>query len=121
MTAPRSSRCTTALPLISREQPRIPMPPAFPRRQSITSWGLGDGRFRQVMTDAVTILEGLGASPELVEAMALDAAMSAPLGDLGRAIGSANRAISLAAELGLPASATAIGQRGAARSSLGDR
>jgi len=74
-----------------------------------------------VMTDAVTTLEGLGASPELVEAMALDAAMSALLGDLGRAIGSANRAISLAAELGLPASATAIGQRGAARSSLGDR
>jgi class 3 adenylate cyclase/tetratricopeptide (TPR) repeat protein len=90
-------------------------------RQSFVLRRVGDAGFRQVMTEAVAILERLGASAELVEALSLDAAMSFPLGDLDRAIGSANRAIGLAAELGLPVPALAIGYRGAARANRGDR
>jgi tetratricopeptide (TPR) repeat protein len=90
-------------------------------RQSFVLRRLGDGRFRALMTEAVSILERLGPSTELIEALTLDAAMSVPLGDLVRALESATRAIRVAASLGLPAPASAIGQRGTARAVLGDR
>ncbi|HEX9204040.1 MAG TPA: hypothetical protein VF964_08770, partial [Vicinamibacteria bacterium] len=81
---------------------------------------LGDPRSREITAEAVATLEALGPSPELAQALA-DAAGQSFLSEAhGEAIALADRAISLASELGLPEPARALGFRGGARASLGD-
>ncbi|MBV9193237.1 MAG: AAA family ATPase [Solirubrobacterales bacterium] len=81
---------------------------------------LGDTRYRQLIADAVAMLEPLGPSPELVQALTARAATSFLSEEHREAIDFAERAIGLAATLGLPEPARAIGYRGGARFALGD-
>ena len=81
---------------------------------------LGDPRGRQVGAETVAALEPLGASPELVQALADQAGQSFVANEHPQAIALSDRAISLAEELGLPEPARALGFRGAARVWLGD-
>jgi tetratricopeptide (TPR) repeat protein len=85
-----------------------------------TLQGLGDPRERTLTTDALALVEPLGPSPELVQALAEEAAMRMVWGDHRKAIKHADRALVLAAQLGLPEPARALGFRGTARVCLGD-
>jgi len=84
-------------------------------------WRLGDPGKDKVIEEAIALLRNEPPSPELVAAFAelsghraLDAAYS-------QAISAADQALTLAAELGLPEPARALGYRGAARAGLGER
>jgi tetratricopeptide (TPR) repeat protein len=81
---------------------------------------LGDPRDRTISADALALVEPLGPSPALVQALAEEAAARMIWGDHREAIEHADRALALAAQLGLPQPARALGFRGAARVSLGD-
>jgi class 3 adenylate cyclase/tetratricopeptide (TPR) repeat protein len=81
---------------------------------------LGDPRTWTLPAEALEILEPLGPSPELVTALTDVAASDALQGRSEDAIGLADRALSLASELGLPRPARALGFRGMARADLGD-
>ena len=70
--------------------------------------------------DAVALLEPLGPSHELVQALGTEAGVRTISGDHREAIEHADRALALAAQLGLPEPARALGLRGAARVFLGD-
>ncbi|MBV9096354.1 MAG: AAA family ATPase, partial [Streptosporangiaceae bacterium] len=85
----------------------------------VLQW-LGDPRNRTLSTDALALVEPLGPSPELVRALAEEAGTRMVWGDHHRAIAHADRALALAAQLGLPEPAQALGFRGVARISLGD-
>ena len=82
---------------------------------------LGSGRERAVSSEAVEVLERGGSSPELVRALA-NQAHALELRDNAHeaAIGMADRAVAMAAELGLPEPPRAIETRGLARLSAGD-
>jgi tetratricopeptide (TPR) repeat protein len=81
---------------------------------------LGDPRHRILSTDALALVERLGPSPALVNALADAAGTRMIWGDHREAIEHANRALALAARLGLPEPARALGFRGHSRSLLGD-
>jgi tetratricopeptide (TPR) repeat protein len=81
---------------------------------------LGDPRARTVSTEALALIEPLGPSPGLVQALAEEAVTRMLWGDHRRAIEHADRALALAAQLGLPEPLRALGFRGSARVSLGD-
>jgi tetratricopeptide (TPR) repeat protein len=81
---------------------------------------LGDPRNRTISTDALALVEPLGPSPDLIRALAQEASTRMVWGDHREAIEHADRALALAAQLGLPEPARALGFRGAARFSLGD-
>ena len=81
---------------------------------------LGDPRERALFTEALALVEPLGPSPGLVQALAEEAGARMGWGDHRQAIEHADRALALAAQLGLPEPARALGFRGAARLSLGD-
>ena len=70
--------------------------------------------------EALALLEPLGPSPELVAALADVARVDAIQGRSEDAIVLAERALGLAAELGLPRPARALGARAMARANLGD-
>jgi tetratricopeptide (TPR) repeat protein len=89
-------------------------------RYSIVLHMLGDPRGRQVAAEAVAVLEPLGPSPELAQALADQAGQSLVSSEFRQAIAFADRAIALAEELVLPQPARALGLRGAARAKLGD-
>jgi class 3 adenylate cyclase/tetratricopeptide (TPR) repeat protein len=81
---------------------------------------LGDPRGPQMVAETVTALESFGASAELVQALADQAGQFFVATEVREAIPIADRAISLAEELGVPEPARALGFRGAARVYLGD-
>ena len=81
---------------------------------------LGDRRYPDAADTALGILEPLGPSPELAEALADRAAASFLSDQHAEAAALAERAVELAAELGLPLPARALGFRGCARFALGE-
>ena len=81
---------------------------------------LGDPRAFTLPVEAVALLEPLGPSPELVALLAACAAVAAQTASLLDAIRYADRALALAADLGLPEPALALAWRGSARAALGD-
>jgi hypothetical protein len=74
-----------------------------------------------VSAEAVEILEPGGDSPELVAALTERAGTRFIYGEHRGAVEAADRAIAMAASIGLPESARALGFRGGARCVLGDR
>jgi class 3 adenylate cyclase/tetratricopeptide (TPR) repeat protein len=81
---------------------------------------LGDPRYRRIARQALEMLEPLGPSPELVQALTEQAAASFVSDKHREGLAFAERAIALAADLGLPEPARALGFRGGARVALGD-
>ncbi len=88
------------------------------------SWGplndLGDPRAQAVVADAEHLLEGTPDSPELVAVLAERAVEHTMCGDWRAAVASAERALTVAGELGLDLPARALGFRGMARCLGGD-
>jgi class 3 adenylate cyclase/tetratricopeptide (TPR) repeat protein len=82
---------------------------------------LGEAQHVQLAAEAVTLLEQEDPDPALVAALSQLASANALAGDYRGAIDAANRATMVAAQLGLPEPARAIGYRGYARNYLGDR
>ncbi len=80
----------------------------------------GDPRHRDLIAEALTLLEAEAPGPELVTAYAELAGNRAVNSDYSGAIAAAERALQLAADLGLPESARALGYRGIARAALGN-
>jgi class 3 adenylate cyclase/tetratricopeptide (TPR) repeat protein len=80
---------------------------------------LGDSRYPDAADTALQTLEPLGPSPELAAALADRAAASFLSGQHAEAAALAERAVELAAELGLPLPARGLGFRGCARFALG--
>ncbi|MDP9329093.1 MAG: AAA family ATPase [Actinomycetota bacterium] len=81
---------------------------------------LGDQRMWTLGADAVALLEPLAPSPELVGALTEMARAEVLQGRKEDGIHDAERALTLAAELGLGRSARALGYRGLGRIGLGD-
>ena len=84
---------------------------------SIPLGRLGDPRAGETTTRALELLEPLPPSPELVVVLAEEAGSMFVSGRMEPAISAADRALAVAAELGLPPSPRALGFRGAARAS----
>ena len=88
-------------------------------RYSILLHRLGDRAYQDAADRALGVLEPLGPSPELAEVLADRAAASFLSDQHVEAAALAERAVELAAELGLPLPARALGFRGCARFALG--
>ena len=83
---------------------------------------LGDPRAEEAIAEALALLEAQPPGPELVAAYAeLAGVARSSAAPTAEAIAAAERALALAAELGLPEPARALGYRGAARAYLGER
>ena len=83
---------------------------------------LGDPRREEVLAEAIALLEAEPPGPELVAAYGELAGVHVVFrSDYPEAIVASGRALVLAAELRLPEPARALGFRGGARASLGDR
>jgi class 3 adenylate cyclase/tetratricopeptide (TPR) repeat protein len=82
---------------------------------------LGDPRHEEASTEALALLEAQPPGPELVAAHAQRAAQRVVSSAYPEAIAAAERVLALAAELGLPEPARALGARGGARANLGER
>jgi predicted ATPase/class 3 adenylate cyclase len=89
-------------------------------RYSMLLRRLGDRRYPDTADAALGMLEPLGPSAELAEALADRAAASFLSDQHAEASALAERAVELAAELGLPVPARALGFRGCARFALGE-
>jgi tetratricopeptide (TPR) repeat protein len=84
--------------------------------------GLGDPNRQQPLTEAIALLEAQPPGPELVAAYAMLASVRVVfLSDFPAAVRASEQALALAAELHLPEHARALGFRGNARASLGER
>jgi class 3 adenylate cyclase/tetratricopeptide (TPR) repeat protein len=81
---------------------------------------LADPRGWTLPADALSLLEPLGPSAELVEAITEVAGVEVAQGRSESGVSSANRALALAETLGLQRPARALGFRGGGRSALGD-
>jgi class 3 adenylate cyclase/tetratricopeptide (TPR) repeat protein len=88
--------------------------------RSRVSLRLGEGRHVELAAEAVRLLEEAEPGPTLVAAFGQLASAEALAGNYPRAVEAADRAISLAEQLGLPEPARAVGYRGYARANLGD-
>jgi class 3 adenylate cyclase/tetratricopeptide (TPR) repeat protein len=89
---------------------------------SIVRASLGDPHRQDSLKEAVALLEAQPAGPELVAAYGELAAVDVvAFSDYDRAVVRANQALELAVELGLPEPGRALGFRGSARGSAGDR
>ncbi|MCA1682826.1 MAG: zinc-ribbon domain-containing protein, partial [Actinobacteria bacterium] len=86
-----------------------------------TLWALGHPRRKQTMAEALALLEAQPAGPELAVAYGELAGVHLVDGAMREAIAVANRALQLAAALGLAEPGRALGFRGTARGSLGER
>ena len=80
----------------------------------------GDPRGRDLVPEALTLLEAEAPGLELVRAYAQLAGLRAVDSAFAEAIAAAERALQLAAGLGVPEPAGALGHRGSCRASLGD-
>src|SRR5499427_4530069 len=89
-------------------------------RYSMLLHRLGDRRYPDAADRALGMLEPLGPSPELAQALADRAAASFLSDQHAEAADLAERAVELAAQLGLPLPARALGFRGCARFALGE-
>ena len=81
---------------------------------------LGEAQDVQLAAEAVGLLEQEEVGPPLIAALSQLASANALAGDYPAAIDAADRAVAVAARLGLPEPARAIGYRGYARNYLGD-
>jgi tetratricopeptide (TPR) repeat protein len=81
---------------------------------------LGDTRGRDVVAEAVELLEPLAPGPDLVAAYAETARQRVLSGETSEGIEWAERALSLAADLGLAEPAKPLGYKGLARTWMGD-
>ena len=81
----------------------------------------GDDRDEEAITEAIELLEAQPPGPELVDAYSDLAGHHAVRSKREEAIAAADRALGLAAELGLPEPPRALGFRGDASSQLGER
>src|SRR5262252_860869 len=88
-------------------------------RYSMLLHRLGDRRYPDAADRALGMLEPLGPSPELAQALADRAAASFLSDQHADAAALAQRAVELAAQLGLPVPARALGFRGGALFALG--
>jgi class 3 adenylate cyclase len=88
---------------------------------ALVLWHLGDPRAEEVIAEALALLAAQPPGPELVAAYAQLAGTRNVQGADTEVIEAAEQALSLAAKLGEPVPARALGFRGAARASLGDR
>jgi tetratricopeptide (TPR) repeat protein len=79
----------------------------------------GDPRSRELITEAVHLLEAEAPGPELVEAYTALASAKEVDSDFVEAIAAAERALHLATDLGLPEPAYAMGVRGSSSANLG--
>jgi len=79
-----------------------------------------DGRWSAISDEAVRTLEQLPPGPELMDALASQVFKEARLGRPKEAIACADRALTLAADAGLPPPSRALGLRGSVRAQLGD-
>src|SRR6266851_5166425 len=82
---------------------------------------LADPRQEETIAEALALLEAQPPGPELVAAHAQLAATRVSGAAYPEAIAAAERALALAAALGLPEPARALGSRGSARAFLGER
>jgi class 3 adenylate cyclase/tetratricopeptide (TPR) repeat protein len=82
---------------------------------------LGDPRSEEAIAEALRLLEAQRPGPDLVVAYAQFAAVRHLRSAYPEAIKAAERALAVAAELGLPEPARALGYRGSARCTLGER
>jgi class 3 adenylate cyclase/tetratricopeptide (TPR) repeat protein len=82
---------------------------------------LGDPRRTEALDEALQLLEAEPPGRELVAAYAQQARAGVVGGAYEEAIGAAEQALNLAAQLNLPEPADAVGYRGDARASIGDR
>jgi class 3 adenylate cyclase len=82
---------------------------------------LGDPGQEEAIAEALALLEAQPPGPELVDAHAALAGFRYVGAAYREAIAAAERALALAAELGLPEPAGALGHRGIARCNLGER
>jgi class 3 adenylate cyclase/tetratricopeptide (TPR) repeat protein len=82
---------------------------------------LGNPRREDVMAEALAVLEGQPAGPELVAAYSQLAARGFVDAAYSESIAAADRALALASELDLDEPGRALGFRGGARACLGDR
>ncbi len=89
-------------------------------RLSVLSSRLGEPHFGALAAEALALLEPLGPSPALVDALTEVARAETLEGDPTEGIRFAERALELSAELGLPTPARALGYRGHARTDGGD-
>ena len=80
----------------------------------------GDGRALSEAKEAVALLEA-EPGPALIRALGQLAGTYVVASEFAEAVAAADRAIELAASLGLPTPARALGFRGSARGNLGDR
>ena len=81
---------------------------------------LGDERWAELPAEALSLLEPLGPSSGLVDALGEAASAEALQDNYEETIVLADRALGLAEQLGLPHPARALGCRGMARGGLGD-
>ncbi len=89
-------------------------------RHGLVLWRMGDPRNRAVSAEAITTLEPLGPSPELVQVLTEMSGDTMMATEFAQAMAYADRAIAMSADLGLPEPARAHGFRGATRIALGD-
>ena len=82
---------------------------------------LGDPRSWEMAPQYLALLEPLPPGPDLIAALSEAAASETLQARYRMAIDHADRALSLAAQLGLPRPARALGRRGLARCQLGDQ
>jgi class 3 adenylate cyclase len=82
---------------------------------------LGDPRQEEALVEGLTLLEAQPPGPELVAAHAELAGTRVAGAAYPEAIAAAERALAVAAELGLPEPARALGSRGGARNYRGER
>ena len=88
---------------------------------SLTQGRLGEGVEKELLGEALALLEAQPPGPELVAAYGRLAVTHFVGGNYSEAIAAAEQALALGADLGLAEPAYALGVRGAARSYLGDR
>ena len=82
---------------------------------------LGDSHAEGPLVEALALLEAQPSGPELVQAYAGLAGVRNVQAAYSEAIVAAEQALALAAELGLPQPAAALGSRGTARCALGEQ
>jgi class 3 adenylate cyclase len=81
---------------------------------------LGDPRRREMLAEALSVLEAEPPGPDLVYAHGREAGLLLITSALAESIAAADKTLSLAARLGLPAPADTLGYRGAARAYMGE-
>jgi tetratricopeptide (TPR) repeat protein len=88
---------------------------------SVLSQHVGGRRSEERVMEAIAVLEAEPPGPELVAAYAELSGVHSVQSAHAEAIAAADRALALAADLGLPEPLRALGFRGKARAGLGDR